>query len=140
MPWPTYSERFLLYSHPELGSNVYVVPDRMRAVIKCVTAVNYSGVRAGCRVRAHGHSVAYIDFQVPKVTDTLLVFIVVYARQQIDVFLDNTPMACSVSGFLFDDPSNAGGPPAAATQLPAVDEIPAEPMAHDPWPASQPRS
>lgn len=122
MGWPIYSE-CLVVSHNVATTVSYVVPNGKRAVVKDVTFVNIGGLGGWIYVTRSGRALFARSFLATDYFFHAEMAVPVYHLGVIAVQTLMTGWTVHVSGYVFDDPSNASGPPASAF---------AEPLTMDP--------
>jgi hypothetical protein len=111
LPWPVHSERFV-YSETPAVLKTWTVPIGMRAVVKSVALVNnQTTTAAGIFVAAHGITLYYKLFQEFGQAVQLSMHQVVYGGETVSCQVGASSQWVMVSGFLFEDPSEANKPP-----------------------------
>jgi hypothetical protein len=123
---PVYSERFLRLG--AAGGQSFVVPVGQRAIINCITLVNWSGAPRQGQLLLAGTPIwrASVPGNLLSTVEELRA--VAYGGEELYLGLDGADLYVTVSGYLFADSTSATGPPAFAATLPAPET--------DPWPAT----
>lgn len=124
MGWPIYSEVLLKKIGVGEVWDTYTVPVGKRAVIKSITMTQWSTDASQVTVQAGGAYVLVKDFPAAVSFDSFETMVPVYGGQVIRAYHTHSNVHTLVCGYLFDDPSQAVGPPAGAAQLPAPDVEP----------------
>jgi hypothetical protein len=120
--WPIYSERFISIRGSS-NAQVYTVPDGRRAVVKCCSFVTSGAAGGEGYVNVGGTTIYYRIF--PGVGfDSLDVMAVAYGGESIEAAFSSGYANMAVSGFEFEDPTHATGPP-SHEQLPSWPDSPA---------------
>jgi hypothetical protein len=100
--WPVYSYRF--------GRNftanttaIYTVPGGYRAVVRCITAVNYGATDALCYVAGAAGQLFRRTFQANGPSIVTDVRAVLYAGEQLSIYVAIAGMDVSAHGYLFHE-------------------------------------
>lgn len=122
MAYPVYSERVL--HHQAAGTWKWKVPPHKRFLLREVVFVNLATQAAYVFVRIGPIVAAIAANLAPNSTLAVHTSQVVYQGEDVELFISVTGYHTTVSGHLLDDPSNATGPPASASTLPAPPDWP----------------
>lgn len=103
----------------------WTCPAGHRAVLTSILATCNGGGVGNCLCWIAGIPVSRIGFQAVQATQAFQVRAVIYAHQELLVYLDSATVSATYSGYLFEDTSGAVGPPGTLEVL----DLPfAEPM------------
>lgn len=117
MPWPVYTERFLLVSEAGVWQH-WPVPTNMRAVVKSISGVKPAGAAGGVVIAVHGVQVFTVDLQDQETAYDAAVTIVAYEQEWVQGYVSTPNMTLVICGFLFEDRSPDPHPPTDAVVLP----------------------
>jgi len=124
--WPVYSHRFLVQAVPAVWK-VWTPPAGTRVVVRSVVVVNGQDVAGkGAQVRV-GTGWMLIQNPAPRTTVALAYQQVVYGGEQLQGWVDVAGITVMVSGYIFNDPEHAVGPPGTThfrEALPDVEPLP----------------
>jgi len=103
-------------------------PVGKRAVLVSVVATGNGAVAGQVSGWINGIPIARIGVQATFAAITISMRAVIYGGQELLTYISADGIAGTWSGYLFDDPTNATGPPGALQVLtpPQVEELPAE--------------
>jgi hypothetical protein len=102
VPFPVYTTRFLQVSGT-IATIAYTVPAGYRAVVRSVSAVNYSGGANTYAVSLNGLALMYASLPGPQSEAQRDLRQAAYPGEQISVVLGHTAMAITVTGYLFQN-------------------------------------
>ena len=116
-----YSERFLALAGVPNVWKAWFCPIGKRAVVKSLSVVNAGGVACTAYLQI-GPAYAYTKVLPAAVTsDQVEMYHVLYGGSTMQIMATATSVYIVVSGYLFDDPTNAGGPPGLTSWMAAAD-------------------
>lgn len=124
MPWPVYSER--IFHHQAKGYWAFTVPAHKRLIITNCDVVNAAVGAANYSLNIGPILLSAHFFQAQWQTDHAVLKAVAYQGEVVELGISVDGVYCTVTGSLLEDPSNATGPPASASQLPATPDHPWE--------------
>jgi len=123
MPWPVYSERFLIAHTPDVWTK-YEVPENKRAVITSVLAYGVSTQTAQIFCQAHGYTFLNHVFLASAATVSFAVRVPLYERESCRALCYGANTRVFMSGYLFDD-NGPGNPPENIIEaLDLADDLP----------------
>jgi hypothetical protein len=116
-----YSVRFL-QTRGANKSVTYTVPSGYRAVVRCISAVNFSTTESNYALFVAGTAVVFWLSRTAFSTDRADLRIVAYAGEQLKITIEGPDIAVHMSGYLLEDPPAAAraGAGEAGEQLPAT--------------------
>jgi len=107
----------------------WIVPHAKRAIVRSLVICQRTTTPT--LVQAYVANTVLYYAEVPGVAQTQIFAFtaVAYAHEPIGLYESNAGCHITISGYLFDDPSDATGPPASAQQQPELPGVtpPAEP-------------
>lgn len=109
MPWPTYSERF--FHHQAAGYWYWTVPDGMRAIVQCYTAVNETRQDTYTWLKIGPIEAAFMFLPVAVYTKTENMRQVAYQGEELTLHIGYQGTHVTISGYLLADTSGNTGPP-----------------------------
>jgi len=109
VPWPVYSERLAAASNAA-GYTTAHVPVGMRAVIKKIITDTGNTADGLIVVQTGLATVWTVYVRAAKVVDVVDVMGVAYGGEDIKIYMSVSGMACSCTGYLFEDPQQATRP------------------------------
>lgn len=123
MSYPIYSERFLI-GFGDAGSYTYTIPGAKRAVLKNLTAFNGGASTNIVSLQVAGRLCWAQSVPGANGAVSVSVFVVCYQGDVVVIRTFGNSMGYTLSGFLFDDPSGAHGPPGGFTYNEFGDRLP----------------
>jgi len=111
VPWPTYSERFIISSVKD-QLVTYHVPEDQRAVIKSYGCVNATNVAVAFWLVVHGYNIAFLEIPALETFTVPSLHLPVYERESISMQISGGGVGTSFwcAGYIFTD-NGPGDPP-----------------------------
>jgi hypothetical protein len=121
--WPVYTETFLR-TNVSGAWVAWTVPVGKRAIVRDIRAMNGGTTQGHVDYRLAGVVFARLVTPATASASERDVQLVAYGGEQLSVFLELASQTAYVSGYLFDDPTSALGPPPGVQTLPGDTDPP----------------
>lgn len=127
MPWPVYSEQFVMSSQTSTWA-YFTVPAGMRAVATDVFATNSGAVENMALVSLRDYWAWIAVIPAASGFKAATFRLVAYQGERLGIYMQSSGGMMGLSGYLFADNSGRYGPPAGAAQEPVLPDPPVPPQ------------